>query len=718
MESPVTQNNLIGTVSEHIADSSKHLPSQTGNSGKVLTTDGTDASWASKIDSLPYGTSSTGASTVQKVVSIPEITELKVGQVIVVKPTVTSTVASSTIKLNDFDAYKMLYNGAEITTSTDSIVWSANIPSMFILDENADGTVRYWRFLGHGLDSNTTYTINYSYDSGAYVAGVGTYAITRYSICAMKPDMTWEKITATNANYSTGTTKSVNTNGFVLNQLRYYNTTTTLANGSKSGTNTMSQKAASVTMSYSLNCGTAPSWTTGLYIYLVGTMGADGLFYFDTTQWWATELPSTNDGKLYIRIGKALTTTDSTMAFYDDRPIFYHDGTKICEYKQADNKQDKLSQTQLDSVNSGVTSTKVGNYDSHLGNTSNPHSVTKAQVGLGNVDNTSDLNKPISTATQTALDDKQDKITPTVISTSQTVTPTEEMSIVIDTDDVILTLGNGLYDGFVLTVLAQADCSIVYAGVSGNQILNCVDGNYNKFIWNDSYWVAKNNVPILGIDDNNQQFAFNIDSLVESAGTVNISGTDADGNSFNYGLDNLITGVTTDGVQRLTNKTIAYADNTLTGVQPTLTAGTGINISGTTISTKQTFSTSEVATGDVWIDGKPIYRSSFVTTSFTKTTGNNRTYFTSNGGIINNVDNMIKMEGVFKVDFNGTVRSLPVGTSNLLDTTSYGAEFNSLLVYRHDTGGFWGTWYAKGSFTSQVYKLIANFYYTKTTDWL
>lgn len=39
----------------------------------------------------------------------------------------------------------------------------------------------------------------------------------------------------------------------------------------------------------------------------------------------------------------------------------------------------------------------------HTGNTSNPHSVTKAQVGLGSVDNTSDANKPVSTA-QAAAD--------------------------------------------------------------------------------------------------------------------------------------------------------------------------------------------------------------------------------------------------------------------------------------------------------------------------
>lgn len=42
----------------------------------------------------------------------------------------------------------------------------------------------------------------------------------------------------------------------------------------------------------------------------------------------------------------------------------------------------------------------------HTINTSNPHEVTKAQVGLGNCDNTSDADKPISDATQIALDEK------------------------------------------------------------------------------------------------------------------------------------------------------------------------------------------------------------------------------------------------------------------------------------------------------------------------
>lgn len=39
----------------------------------------------------------------------------------------------------------------------------------------------------------------------------------------------------------------------------------------------------------------------------------------------------------------------------------------------------------------------------HKNNSSNPHGVTKVQVGLGNVDNTADLDKPVSNATQSAI---------------------------------------------------------------------------------------------------------------------------------------------------------------------------------------------------------------------------------------------------------------------------------------------------------------------------
>lgn len=64
-------------------------------------------------------------------------------------------------------------------------------------------------------------------------------------------------------------------------------------------------------------------------------------------------------------------------------------------------------------IDKPVSTAQQAAIDAHANRTDNPHNVTKAQVGLGSVDNTSDANKPISTAQQAAFDNKQDKLTQT-----------------------------------------------------------------------------------------------------------------------------------------------------------------------------------------------------------------------------------------------------------------------------------------------------------------
>jgi len=64
-------------------------------------------------------------------------------------------------------------------------------------------------------------------------------------------------------------------------------------------------------------------------------------------------------------------------------------------------------------VNVGDTFDETGNYVDLRA-----QATTKADVGLGNVDNTSDANKPVSTAQQTALDDKVDKVSGKGLSTN------------------------------------------------------------------------------------------------------------------------------------------------------------------------------------------------------------------------------------------------------------------------------------------------------------
>ena len=266
---------------------------------------------------LNYWTSTSAAACVTKCVSIPEITELCVWQTIKVMPTITSTACASNLKLNNFDAYPIRYMNAALTSTTDWYVWWANCPVEFLFDWS------YWQVASKAYDTNTTYTLNQLIDAGKHKVWIGTYAVTRYSLVMEKPDFTWEKITDTTKAYTTGT-KTVNTRWFLLNHIRYYNTTTNLANGAYAANNTFVNQAASVDLRYSTNCWWTTTWTSWDYMYLVWTMN-DWLFYLDTTQWWTTQLPSTKDNKLYIRIWIVLTDASYTISLLADRPIFYYD---------------------------------------------------------------------------------------------------------------------------------------------------------------------------------------------------------------------------------------------------------------------------------------------------------------------------------------------------------------------------------------------------------
>ena len=71
-------------------------------------------------------------------------------------------------------------------------------------------------------------------------------------------------------------------------------------------------------------------------------------------------------------------------------------------------KTSELLNDGANGVNPFINALDLTTLNSHLTNYNNPHSVSKTQVGLSNVDNTSDVNKPVSTATQTALNGKED----------------------------------------------------------------------------------------------------------------------------------------------------------------------------------------------------------------------------------------------------------------------------------------------------------------------
>lgn len=109
------------------------------------------------------------------------------------------------------------------------------------------------------------------------------------------------------------------------------------------------------------------------------------------------------------------STTEAVLNFNTYRQEAQHIGRNTLTITSATTSQAGLmsssDKTKLDGLKdqAGITSdinAVQTNLETHINNKSNPHEVTKDQVGLGNVDNTSDANKPISNATQTALNGK------------------------------------------------------------------------------------------------------------------------------------------------------------------------------------------------------------------------------------------------------------------------------------------------------------------------
>lgn len=62
-------------------------------------------------------------------------------------------------------------------------------------------------------------------------------------------------------------------------------------------------------------------------------------------------------------------------------------------------KEQLASKSYVDTSSKGVQD----KLDAHTDDEDNPHKVTKTQVGLGNVDNTADIDKPVSDATKSAI---------------------------------------------------------------------------------------------------------------------------------------------------------------------------------------------------------------------------------------------------------------------------------------------------------------------------
>lgn len=123
------------------------------------------------------------------------------------------------------------------------------------------------------------------------------------------------------------------------------------------------------------------------------------------------------------------------------------------------------------------------NLTTHITNKQNPHSVTKAQVGLGNVDNTSDADKPVSTAVQTELDKK----------TNSAITDIDFANSTVDNAIMTVDLANGITTSeknITLPKASSTSAGIITSqeSIKLNKILTNGDGT--KFLADNGTYIT------------------------------------------------------------------------------------------------------------------------------------------------------------------------------------------------------------------------------------
>lgn len=243
---------------------------------------------------------------------------------------------------------------------------------------------------------------------------------------------------------------------------------------------------------------------------------------------------------------------------------------------------DKLSETvdltpYLTKEDAAKTYETIESANLHKNNTSNPHNVTKAQVGLGNVDNTSDANKPISTATQTALDKKQDTLT---AGTNITITGTT-----ISAKDTTYTAGDGIKieNGIISNTRVSAEWGNVTGDITAQEDLqSALNLKADK---SDTYTKSEVDGAIKTVDDKVQKNTGGIATLNTNKANASDLSSHTSNTSNPHGVTKAQVGLgNVDNTADLDKPISTATQAALDEKQNALTAGTGIKLETDTVS--------------------------------------------------------------------------------------------------------------------------------------
>lgn len=272
---------------------------------------------------IPYGSVDSTSTSTAYTATVPGITELKTGVCMMLHNGVVTSASGFTIDINGLGA-KPSYNNMTDATR-DTTIFNIAYTMLFVYDESLDdGDGGWWCYRGYDANTNT---IGYQIRTNS--SSLPMQSVTyRYRILFTDMDGT-HFVPPTNST-STNATSSRTVNQAPIDpfgRIVYYGTTASVATGSRPSASALWQEYT-LSLGYSFNrTGSALTLTSWKPVYVKATPQADGSAIIDATTPYVQDLPTTEDGKIYIYLGIAYSATSIELTL--EHPVKHYSNGAI-----------------------------------------------------------------------------------------------------------------------------------------------------------------------------------------------------------------------------------------------------------------------------------------------------------------------------------------------------------------------------------------------------
>lgn len=269
---------------------------------------------------IPYGQVNDTSTATAYTATVPGITALRDGTMMLLKNGAVTSAAGFTININGLGA-KPVYTNLAAETA-ESTKFNVNYTMLFIYDSTRVAGGCWICYNGYDSNTNTiAYQVRGNYGGYTVKTKCGRYRILFTSADGTKyvPANTDEVTSA--AKTHTTTTEKIDPFGRIV----YYGSSTVVAANGTPGVSVLWSQY-NLSLGYSFNTTNAAlvlSYPKPVYVKC--TPQSDGSAIIDSSTPYVQALPSTADGKIYIFLGIAYSAT--SVELYPEHPVYeYKDG--------------------------------------------------------------------------------------------------------------------------------------------------------------------------------------------------------------------------------------------------------------------------------------------------------------------------------------------------------------------------------------------------------